>query len=407
MILAILLSALMGAVLGLLGGGGSVLTVPLLAYGLGLAPKPAIASSLIVVAFTSAAALIPHARAGHVRYRTGLLFSTSAMAGAFLGGRAAAFVKGPTLLFLFAVMMLVTGLAMFRGRRETTERDGQTAPLAAVLALGTAVGALTGLVGAGGGFLIVPALVLFGGLSMRDAVGTSLLVITLNALAGAAGHLGHTKLDVGLIAVVAASAIVGATLSSIFGRRIPGRVLQRLFSVFILLMAAYMLVREWPADFALSGLGGGRWPFWLGGAAIAGLVLALLLWGRQALGVSTGFAELCALPHDRKLRRSWRLYFLIGIIAGGSLGAWVAGGLSPSFATPTLDALMPSSVFKGAWLFVGGILIGFGARRAGGCTSGHGIMGVSLFGRASIIATATFMAAGFAITAVMQAVLGG
>src|SRR5687768_9006778 len=123
MALALILSSLIGLALGLLGGGGSILTVPILVYGLGLEAKPAIATSLLVVAVTSLAALVFHARRGLVDFRTGLVFGGAAMAGAFAGGRLASHVPGSILLIGFAAMMLATAIAMLRGRGDakTTE----------------------------------------------------------------------------------------------------------------------------------------------------------------------------------------------------------------------------------------------------------------------------------------------
>jgi uncharacterized protein len=157
--LTIVLAFAVGVSLGLLGGGGSVLSVPLLVYVAGWSPHQAATGSLFVVGITSAVSLIPHARQGRVRWRTGLIFGLAGMVGAYAGGRLAALVPGGVLLVSFAVMMLVAAAGMIRGRRG----DGgekEELHLAAALALGLAVGAATGFVGAGGGFAIVPALVL-------------------------------------------------------------------------------------------------------------------------------------------------------------------------------------------------------------------------------------------------------
>ena len=174
------LAVLVGLALGLLGGGGSILTVPLLAYVGGMDAKQAIATSLLVVGTTSAVAAISHARAGRVQWRTGLIFGVAGMVGAFGGGLLARFIPGSVLLIGFAVMMIGTAIAMLRGRKDVGPADAHhRIPVPKVVAEGLVVGLVTGLVGAGGGFLVVPALALMGGLPMPIAVGTSLVVIAM------------------------------------------------------------------------------------------------------------------------------------------------------------------------------------------------------------------------------------
>ena len=170
--LTIGLAVFVGISLGLLGGGGSILTVPLLAYVAGVEPRHAIAMSLLVVGVTSAIAAITHARAGRVRWRIAVLFGLVAMAGAYAGGRLARFIPGTVLLVAFAVIMIAAGLAMLRGRKDTTGADSdQRLPVVRIALLGMAVGLISGLVGAGGGFLLVPALALLGGLPMPTRGG--------------------------------------------------------------------------------------------------------------------------------------------------------------------------------------------------------------------------------------------
>jgi uncharacterized membrane protein YfcA len=245
--LALAASVLIGLALGLLGGGGSILTVPVLVYVAGVDTKSAIAMSLVVVGVTSAVALIPHARAGRVQWRTGALFGAAGMAGAYAGGRVAAFIPGSILLIAFAVMMLITAIAMLRSRRGTTApapRPGARLPVMKILAEGIAVGLATGLVGAGGGFLVVPALVLFGGLPMPIAVGTSLLVIAMKSAAGLAGYLHSVTIDWRLTAAVTAVAVLG----SIAGSRLAGRVdpvlLRRGFGCFVVVMGVGVLAGQ-------------------------------------------------------------------------------------------------------------------------------------------------------------------
>ena len=184
------LAVFVGIALGLLGGGGSILTVPLLAYVAGMDAKQAIATSLLVVGVTSAVGAISHARAGRVQWRTGLIFGGAGMAGAYLGGILARFIPGTVLLIGFALMMIATAIAMLRGRKTVAAGDTtHRMPVPKIVAEGLVVGLVTGLVGAGGGFLVVPALALLGGLPMPIAVGTSLIVIAMKSFAGLGGYL--------------------------------------------------------------------------------------------------------------------------------------------------------------------------------------------------------------------------
>lgn len=243
-VVVLALSLLIGVALGLLGGGGSILTLPILTYVAGIETKAAIASSLLVVAVTSGAGVIAHARAGRVRWRTGLVFGAAGMVGAFGGGRLAAYISGQFLMIAFALMMLATAVAMLRGRRETTAPAPTELPIAKVLLEGVIVGVVTGIVGAGGGFLVVPALVLLGGLRMEQAVGTSLVVITMKSFAGFAGHLGHVEIDWPITLAVTAAAVVGSFAGGALAGRIPPAALRKGFGGFVLIMAALVLLQE-------------------------------------------------------------------------------------------------------------------------------------------------------------------
>jgi len=241
--LGIALSVLIGVSLGFFGGGGSILTVPLFVYVFALEPKVAIASSLVVVGIASMAAMVQHWRAGNVELRTGLVFGAAGMCGAYLGGRAGQFVDGALLMLLFASMMALTAFAMWRGRRAPPRRGARRAP-ARLVAQGLAVGLFTGLIGAGGGFLIVPALALWAGLAMPAAVGTSLLVIVMNSAAGFAGYAEHVAVEARLVAAVSACAIAGSVAGAAFARRTDPARLRRGFAGFVLAMAAVILARE-------------------------------------------------------------------------------------------------------------------------------------------------------------------
>lgn len=214
------LAVLVGLSLGLLGGGGSILTVPVLVYVADMGPREAITTSLLVVGVTSAVAVLTHARAGRVQWRTALVFAGAGLTGAYAGGRLAAFVPEDLLLVGFAVMMVATAAAMVRGRKESMTVHRERLPVGWIVVQGVAVGLVTGLIGAGGGFLVVPALVLLGGLPMHAAVGTSLVVISAQSFAGLAGHLADAHIDWAMAGGVTAAAVAG----SLIGGRLVGRV---------------------------------------------------------------------------------------------------------------------------------------------------------------------------------------
>lgn len=246
-----LLAVLVGVTLGLLGGGGSILMVPLLVYVAGVPTGSAITMSLFVVGVTSLAGLLAHLRRGTVAWRTGLVFGTAAMAGAFAGGLVGGRLPGPVLLGGFAVMMVATAVAMLRGSRATAAAVPARSP-ARTLLTGTAVGAVAGLVGAGGGFLVVPALALLGGLAMPAAISTSLLVIALQSAAGFTGHLGATALgatalDWRLTLTVTGATVLGALIGAHYAPRVPAVALRLAFGWFVLAMGAFVLLQQLPA----------------------------------------------------------------------------------------------------------------------------------------------------------------
>ncbi|MFP8904743.1 sulfite exporter TauE/SafE family protein [Streptomyces atacamensis] len=246
--LVLVLALLVGVSLGLLGGGGSILTVPLLVYVAGMDAKEAIATSLFVVGVTSAVGMINHARGGRVRWRTGALFGAAGMAGAYTGGLIGGSIPDVVLLVAFAAMMIVTAAAMLRGRRDADPgKAHRQIPVGRVLLDGAAVGLATGLVGAGGGFLVVPALALLGGLPMPVAVGTSLLVIAMKSAAGFAGYLSTVRIDWSLTLAVTGFAIAGSLAGARLAGRVPADVLSRLFAWFVLAMGTFVLVQQAPA----------------------------------------------------------------------------------------------------------------------------------------------------------------
>ncbi len=242
--LAVALSVLVGVSLGLLGGGGSILTVPLLTYVAGVDAKNAIATSLLVVGVTSAVAAVTHARAGRVRWKLAGVFGVAAMAGAYAGGRLARFVPGNILLIGFAMIMIAAAVAMLRGRRELADESAGRLPVIKILLQGAAVGLISGLVGAGGGFLLVPALALLGGLPMPVAVGTSLVVISVQSFAGLAGHLATESIDWRLAGMITAAAVAGSIVGGLLISRVDPAGLRKAFGWFVLVMAAVVLAQE-------------------------------------------------------------------------------------------------------------------------------------------------------------------
>jgi uncharacterized membrane protein YfcA len=249
MTLVVILALIIGLLLGLLGGGGSVLTVPVMVYVVGLEPKSAIATSLIVVGTTSLVAVIGHWRAGRVCWKNALAFGLAGMTGAYGGGRVAAFIPGNILLILFAAVMLATAIAMLRGRKErAVPRSGSLCParvnVPAVVFDGFLVGAINGLVGVGGGFVIVPALNLLGGLPMHAAIGTSLLVISMNSAAALAGYISHVGIDWHLVAIFTGAAVAGSLIGGLLSKRVSGTALRRVFGVFVMGVAGYLFYRE-------------------------------------------------------------------------------------------------------------------------------------------------------------------
>lgn len=243
--LTLVLAVVVGLVLGLLGGGGSILMVPLLVYVAGLETRVAVATSLLAVGATSLTGALAHTRSGRVRWRTAAIFGAAGAAGAYLGGRLAELFSARVLLLAFATMMAATAVAMLRGRRAAEPADQRRElPRLQAVATGAAVGVLTGFVGAGGGFLVVPALALLGGLTMPVAVGTSLVVITLNSLGGLAGHITSVALDWPFAGAVTAAAVAGSLIGGpLAGRLDPAR-LRRLFGWFVLAVAVAITLQQ-------------------------------------------------------------------------------------------------------------------------------------------------------------------
>lgn len=254
-------SALIGISLGLIGGGGSILTVPVLVYLFGVDPVLATAYSLFIVGSTSLVGTFPKYRDGLVNLKTAAIFGIPSILAvyatrAWLVPLIPAHVftvgdlevtKAILMMGLFAILMVFASISMIRDKKGAPA-EAETGPqkfnYPAILAEGAVVGVLTGLVGAGGGFLIIPALVLFSKLPMKQAVGTSLLIIAAKSLFGFTGDLGHFDMDWALLGTVTALAIAGIFIGNRMSRNIDGDKLKKAFGWFVLVMGIYILVKE-------------------------------------------------------------------------------------------------------------------------------------------------------------------
>jgi len=251
MILAWIGAALIGLSLGLLGSGGSILTVPVLVYLVGEPEKLAIAESLAIVGGISLVGAVPYALGRQIDWRSVLWFGIPGVMGTFLGATLSVYLSGVVQLLLFAVVMLLAAGMMFRPQRgEVQAASHPRSPLKIGLE-GLAVGILTGLVGVGGGFLIIPALVLLGGLPMSLAVGTSLLIIAAKSFAGFAKYtqvLAAQNLSMhwDLILIFTAIGIVGSFLGARLGKKVSNERLKRGFAGFLVVMGLYVLATNVP-----------------------------------------------------------------------------------------------------------------------------------------------------------------
>ncbi len=259
-IIGYLASIVIGISLGLIGGGGSILTVPVLVYLLGVEPVLATAYSLFIVGSTSLVGAFPKYKQGLVNLKTALIFGVPAIAAVYATRKFIvpaipqelftigdmAITKPILMMLLFAVLMVFASYSMIKGKKE--EDNGSNGeqkfnyPL--ILIEGAVVGILTGLVGAGGGFLIIPALVLLSKLPMKQAVGTSLLIIAAKSLIGFLGDIGHQIIDWKLLIIVTALAIAGIFIGNSLSKKVSGEKLKKGFGWFVLVMGIYIIVKE-------------------------------------------------------------------------------------------------------------------------------------------------------------------
>lgn len=259
-VLGYMAAVLIGISLGLIGGGGSILTVPVLVYLFGVDATLATSYSLFIVGATSLVGAYKNYTKGFVDIKTALLFGAASITTVLLTRRfviplipdiiwtsgSVAITKSFLTMVLFAALMLMASFSMIRGGKKNTEpatTDGGNV-LPSLILYGIGIGLVTGLLGAGGGFLLIPALVLLLRLPMKNAVGTSLFIIALNSLIGFTGDLGRVTIDWTFLLTLTAISVVGIIVGTELSKKIPGSKLKTGFGWFVMIMAVYILIKE-------------------------------------------------------------------------------------------------------------------------------------------------------------------
>ena len=250
-------SLFIGVSLGLIGGGGSILTVPVLVYLFAISPPIAISYSLFIVGFTSLVGAYNNYRKGLVNFKTVLLFGSSSITTVFIA-RKFIIPLLPNVFFkigsfdvthalfvmvVFAILMVAASVSMIRSKKIIAEKQLKEKPWM-LLMYGVLIGLVTGFLGAGGGFLLIPALVILMKLPMKEAIGTSLLIIALNSLIGFLGDIGHHNIDWKFITIISAIAIAGIFIGGYFNQKVNSNKLKKGFGWFVLVMGIYIIVKE-------------------------------------------------------------------------------------------------------------------------------------------------------------------
>lgn len=258
-ILGYISASLIGISLGLIGGGGSILTVPVLVYLMGIAPVPATAYSLFIVGFSSLIGAGKYSKKQLVSYKTAIVFGVPSLLAVFLTRKflvpaipeniftvnSFVFTKDIALMVLFALLMIMASISMIRGKKETEEvSTSQEFKYHLIILEGLLVGTLTGLVGAGGGFLIIPALVVLSKLPMKMAVGTSLLIIAIKSMIGFLGDVSNMEIDWVFLGIFTLISGGGIFIGSYLSNYISGNKLKPAFGWFVLVMGVYILTKE-------------------------------------------------------------------------------------------------------------------------------------------------------------------
>ena len=237
----VLLGFAIGLSLGLLGGGGSILTVPALVYVVGQSPQAAVTASLVIVGANSMMGAFMHRSQGTLNWRVALLFGGVGMGAAYLAAGWSKLLPPAVLMVLFALLMLIVGLFMiWKPQPAKSEQGGRSALV--TIASGAAVGLLTGFLGVGGGFLIVPALVMLVGLPIRQAVGTSLVVIAMNSLASFLGHLHGAAIDLQVVMIFVTAGLTGALVGARLAHILHPDHLRKGFALFVIALAIFLLI---------------------------------------------------------------------------------------------------------------------------------------------------------------------
>jgi len=230
-----------GLTLGLLGGGGSILTVPALVYLVGQSPQAAITTSLAIVGINSLLGAYFHHRNGALKWRVALFFGGSGMLFSYLSAGLSKDFPPFLLMTSFAVLMLVVGILMIVRHPSTNDDPSKPHRLWPILTSGAGIGLLTGVLGVGGGFLIVPALVMFVGMPMYQAIGTSLIIISANSIAGLLGHMGGVPVDLLMTFIFVLAGLVGTFSGARLAYHLPAQRLRFIFACFIITLACFML----------------------------------------------------------------------------------------------------------------------------------------------------------------------
>jgi uncharacterized membrane protein YfcA len=260
LIIGYLLALLMGVVLGLIGGGGSILTVPILVYVFGITPVLSTAYSLFIVGITSLFAVFGYLKSNLVNFKVGIIFSIPSFIGVYSARR---FIvpsipdniftlgtfelkKNIAILLLFAIMMLLASFSMIKKSNNKSDKKeiSESKKTLFIILEGLVVGIITGLVGAGGGFLVIPVLVLLSGLEMKEAVATSLFIISIKSLIGFLGDVQNQTLDWNFLGIISIFTIIGSFVGTALSKKVPSEKLKPAFGYFVMIMGIFIFIKE-------------------------------------------------------------------------------------------------------------------------------------------------------------------
>jgi len=236
-----ILAGFAGLSLGLLGGGGSILTVPILVYSLSIDPKTAVAMSLAIVGFTTLFGVFAHYKNKNIDFKIAFLFGAAALPATFLGSYVSQFISGSVQLVIFAVIMILAATFMFKGRKEVEHKQFN---LIYTIISGLVVGVMTGLIGVGGGFLIVPALMYFSGIDMKKSVGTSLFIISFNSFFGFISYIDKVSIEWTLLGKFTVCSVIGILIGSKLVQYVPQNFLKKIFAIFLVIMGVFVLYKN-------------------------------------------------------------------------------------------------------------------------------------------------------------------